>query len=241
MAELNNKKVVITGTTRGMGKALATKLAENGAHVIMVSRDKEKNEALAQELMKLQGSAEAWTAEMSDEEGVKETAKKIAEKHQVLDILINNASINNEKPDTRIGNIDTDSLRYILDVNLFAPIVLVRELLPSLKKSKEGRIINFSSGLGKLTGERPDFYPSYSISKTALNAVTKFLDQELSETDESVKAFSLDPGWVRTDLGGPNATFSIEEGIDTPYWLCTEAFNRLESGAFYYEREVMDW
>jgi NAD(P)-dependent dehydrogenase (short-subunit alcohol dehydrogenase family) len=116
---------------------------------------------------------------------------------------------------------------------------MCKELIPLLKKSQSGRIINFSSGLGQLSVPRMGPFPAYSMSKTAVNALTKVLADEVK--DSSIIVTSVDPGWVATDMGGPNAMLSIDEGIDTPFWLATAPASELHSGYFYKERKILDW
>jgi NAD(P)-dependent dehydrogenase (short-subunit alcohol dehydrogenase family) len=116
---------------------------------------------------------------------------------------------------------------------------MCKKFLPLLLKSKDARIINVSSSAGKLSGERQVYYPAYSISKTSLNALTKVLAHEVSK--EGIMVFSVDPGWVRTELGGEEAPYSIEEGIDTAVYLVTEERAKLMSGSFYFQRQVIDW
>ncbi len=126
-----------------------------------------------------------------------------------------------------------------MDINLRGTILMCKYFIPLLKKSDSGRIINFSSGLGQLSFLRTGPYPSYSISKTAVNAVTKILADELKNT--KIMVFSVDPGWVKTDMGGPMAPLSIEEGIDTPVWLALAPEKELKSGYFYKERKIIEW
>ena len=116
---------------------------------------------------------------------------------------------------------------------------MCQKFLPLLTKAPKARIINFSSGLGQLTVPRMGYYPVYSISKTSVNAITKNLAFELEETN--VKVFSVDPGWIRTRLGGSEAPLSIEEGIDTAIYLATEPINKLQTGEFYQERKILGW
>jgi NAD(P)-dependent dehydrogenase (short-subunit alcohol dehydrogenase family) len=77
------------------------------------------------------------------------------------------------------------------------------------------------------------------MSKTIVNAITKNLAEELKNTNIIVT--SVDPGWVLTDMGGPNAMLTIPEGIDTPYWLATAPANEISSGYFYKERKILEW
>ena len=108
-----------------------------------------------------------------------------------------------------------------------------------VKKSDSGRIVNFSSGLGQLTVPRMGGIPAYSSSKTAINAITKILADELKDTNVIVT--STDPGWVKTDLGSDAAPLTIEEGMETPVWLATCDASELTSGEMYKEKKILGW
>jgi NAD(P)-dependent dehydrogenase (short-subunit alcohol dehydrogenase family) len=109
-------------------------------------------------------------------------------------------------------------------------------MLPLLKKSDDARIINLSSTMGQFA-TMDERSAAYRISKAALNVMTVILCAELAAFN--IKINSVHPGWVRTDMGGPNATKSVEEGADSVVWLATA--DRIPSGKFIYERKIIDW
>jgi NAD(P)-dependent dehydrogenase (short-subunit alcohol dehydrogenase family) len=113
---------------------------------------------------------------------------------------------------------------------------VTRAFVPSLAKSKSPRVINVSSGGGQLTGGADGWAPAYCISKTALNGVTSQLAAALPKFAIN----SVCPGWVRTDMGGRNATRSVEEGADTIVWLASEAAQEL-TGKFLRDRKEIPW
>ncbi|MCX8093300.1 MAG: SDR family NAD(P)-dependent oxidoreductase [Candidatus Goldbacteria bacterium] len=233
------KIALITGATRGLGFAMSEKLATLGFKVIMACRE-EKTGKISYQKLKDKGLDVVF--EICDVEKISDIDnlyKSVSEKFDHLDVLINNAGINIEPATTKIENIDLKLFEKIINVNLRGSLYMCSKFIPLLKKSNDARIINFSSGLGQLSVPRMGPYPSYSISKTAVNQLTWFLAEELKNT--SVKVFSVDPGWVKTDMGGPNAMLEIEEGIDTPIWLATEDSNNLKSGFFYKERKIIPW
>jgi NAD(P)-dependent dehydrogenase (short-subunit alcohol dehydrogenase family) len=125
----------------------------------------------------------------------------------------------------------------MIDTNTLGPVRLVQVLLPLLKKSRGGRIVNMSSGMGALN-EMEGGYAAYRISKTALNALTSILGAELAEHHIAVN--SMCPGWVRTDMGGANADRDVSEGADTAVWLSLDAPQAL-AGKFYRDRQVIPW
>src|SRR5262249_20364103 len=126
--------------------------------------------------------------------------------------------------------------RATLETNTLAPLHLSQTMVPLLKRSNAARIVNLSSGLGALS-EMQGGYAAYRISKTALNAVTAILAAEFRG---SVAVNSACPGWVRTDMGGPNAESDVSQGADTPVWLALDAPQDL-TGKFLRDRKVISW
>jgi NAD(P)-dependent dehydrogenase (short-subunit alcohol dehydrogenase family) len=152
-----------------------------------------------------------------------------------LDILINNAGILLED-DKNIMEMDPELIRKTLETNLYGPLKVCQAFVPMLKKSDDGRIINLSSSMGQLSSMGSDS-PAYCISKTALNALSAILSDELNGSN--IKVNSMDPGWVKTDMGGKGATLSVEEGADTAVWLATA--DDIPNGKFVKNRKVIPW
>lgn len=233
------KIALITGATRGLGFAMSEKLATIGFKVIMACRE-EKTGRISYEKLKNKGLDVVFKiCDVEKISDIDNLYNSVSGKFDYLDVLINNAGINIEPASTKIENIDLKLYEKIMNINLRGSLYMCSKFIPMLKKSKDARIINFASGLAQLTVPRMGPYPTYSISKTAINQLTWFLADELKNT--TVKVFSVDPGWVKTDMGGPNAMLEIEEGIDTPIWLATEDEKKLKSGFFYKERKILGW
>jgi len=236
---MNTKIAVITGANRGLGYAISEKIASIGITVVMVCRESKKSEEAAQ-MLKAKGlPVVPMKADVSDTKSIDTFAQELQSKFSHIDILINCAAINNEPRDAHIEDMEVQFFHDIMNTNVLGTIWMCKRLLPLLKKSDDARIVNFSSGLGQLSVPRMGPHPTYSISKTAVNAVTKILDDELKDTTVSV--FSVDPGWVKTDMGGPNAMLEIPEGIDTAIWLATTSKVEVKSGHFYKERKILGW
>ncbi|MFW5851359.1 MAG: SDR family NAD(P)-dependent oxidoreductase [Bacteroidota bacterium] len=231
--------VLITGANRGIGKALAEKCAQNNMFVILVCRNSEKAKPVLHNILSQGGKAVLKKCDVSNLSDIEILGKDIKQEFQSLDILINCAAINTDTEETSIQNMPVDLLYDTMQTNFFGSVWMCKEFIPLLKKSESGRIINFSSGLGQLSVPRMGPFPAYSMSKTAVNALTKVLADEVK--DSNIIVTSVDPGWVATDMGGPNAMLSIEEGIDTPFWLATAPASDLQSGYFYKERKILDW
>lgn len=133
-------------------------------------------------------------------------------------------------------SVSLSSVRQVMETNFYGPWRMVQVFLPLLLKSEEGRIINISSGMGELKSLAGD-YPAYRLSKSSLNALTILLSNELC--DEGIKVNSMCPGWVRTDMGGPDAPRTVSQGADTAVWLAIEP--DIPSGKFFRDRNIIDW
>ncbi len=238
---LSGKIAVITGANKGMGKAMSERLSEMGSIVYMVCRDERRGKNTVNQLKQKNTNLKLLLkiADMGKIADIEKIAEEISEEREHIDYLINNAAVNLERPNTRIENLSIEVFEETMNVNVRGPLLLCQKLIPLLKKSEDARIINFSSGLGQLTVPRMGYYPAYSISKTTINAITKNLANELKNT--SIMVFSVDPGWIRTDLGGPGAMLEIDEGIETPIFLVTEFKEKLKNGEFYKEKKILGW
>jgi NAD(P)-dependent dehydrogenase (short-subunit alcohol dehydrogenase family) len=140
-----------------------------------------------------------------------------------------------DKPATA-SNISLDEAEQIMQTNFYGPWRMIQACIHLLKKNEGGRIINISSGMGELNTLDGD-YPGYRLSKSSLNALTIMLSKELGAKNITVNAMC--PGWVKTDMGGPDAPREVKEGADTAVWLATEA--TIPSGKFFRDRKIIDW
>ncbi|MFO7616306.1 MAG: SDR family oxidoreductase [Bacteroidales bacterium] len=134
------------------------------------------------------------------------------------------------------STVPLEQVRHTMETNLFGPWRMAQLFIPLLLGSDSGRIVNISSGMGQLTNLSGDS-PAYRMSKSSLNILTLLLARELAGT--SIRVNSMCPGWVRTDMGGPDAPRSVEEGADTAVWLATA--KEIPSGRFFKDRNVIDW
>lgn len=228
------KTVLITGANRGIGFETARQLAGRGCHVVIGVRSEQQGEKAQRELEKT-GKVSLLVLDVSDSRSIASAASKFAPIGR-LDVLINNAGIFPDEG-VSITTISSEQMVSTLQTNTFGPLEMTQAFLPYLKKSEAGRVINISSGYGQLDGLSASA-PSYCLSKFALNGVTLMLAEALKEHQIAVN--SMCPGWVRTDMGGPSASRSVEEGADTAVWLSTEADQNL-SGKFFRDRKEIPW
>jgi NAD(P)-dependent dehydrogenase (short-subunit alcohol dehydrogenase family) len=239
------KVAFITGANRGIGLETARELAKAGIAVVLGVRQLKNGEAAVQEL-RLEGLvAEAIRFDAADPKTFKDAYDFFEKKYGRLDILANNAGVSLEKLSglNTASSVSPKMLRDTFDTNLFAVVELTQKLLPLIKKAPAGRIVNVSSQLGSLTLHADPASPianvkrfAYDASKTALNAFTIHLAHELRNT--KIKVNSAHPGWVRTELGGPEAPLDVAEGAKTSFQLATLGEDGPTGGYFHLGKTI---
>jgi NAD(P)-dependent dehydrogenase (short-subunit alcohol dehydrogenase family) len=202
MAALTGRRILITGVSRGVGFETARLFLAEGAEVLGVARDVARLEQTRQELDPGGTRLSVLALDVTEPTSAARVARAVEERWGALDVLFNNAGVQLDAGGRGIAAAPEAVLERSLAVNLTAPYRLCVALLPWLARGKEPRIVNVSSGAGNLESMRMVDIPTYRLSKWALNGLTLLLSGELAGK-VSVNAF--DPGWVKTDLGGPNA------------------------------------
>jgi NAD(P)-dependent dehydrogenase (short-subunit alcohol dehydrogenase family) len=203
------ESVLITGANRGIGYALAKALVATNFRVFAGCRKTEN----AVSLKKLGASygdlLQVLPLDVASDESVAAAAHTLSGR---LDVIINNAGVMPERGDENLTSIDFDHFRNAFEINVLGCARVIRSFLPHLRRSNRPRILNLSSGLGSIT-ERDNFgYYAYAVSKAALNMLTRSLAFELAP--EGITIVAISPGWVRTDMGGDDASISAEESAD---------------------------
>ena len=229
------KTALITGANKGIGHEVARQLAAKEFHVLVGARNPKAGRKAAEEISKEGGKAAFLEVDVADTDSVTTAAREFSNIEDHLDVLVNNAGIIVDG-DNAILEISNDLFRKTLETNTLGPLRVTRAFAPSLRKSKAPRVINVSSGGGQLTGGADGWAPAYCVSKTALNGVTVQLAAALPKFAVN----SVCPGWVRTDMGGQNASRSVEEGADTIVWLASEAPQDL-TAKFLRDRKEIPW
>ena len=227
------KIALVTGGNRGIGKEIVRQLANKGWRIILTARDPKTG---AQAASSIKGDVRFLALDVADDESIAQAAENFSKESDQLDVLINNAGI---YPDEgfNILTVPRELLSKTFQTNVFGAIRVIQALLPFLSRADQARIVNLSSGYGELGGLSSNV-PSYCLSKLTLNGATIMFDQALR--NHGIAVNSVCPGWVRTDMGGPNATSSVEEGADTAVWLATDAPHSL-SGKFFRRRREIPW
>ena len=244
------KIAFITGGNRGLGFQTALDLKGEGVKVVIGSRDLSQGEKAVAQLREAGADADVIKFDITNEADHQAAYEYFHSKYGRLDILVNNAGIAGGTfpgtgPEHRASDVPLDLLHKVFETNFFAPVALTKTLLPLLKKSEAGRIVNLSSILGSLTLQADPKSPiynaksfAYDASKTALNAFTVHLAYELRGT--KIKVNSAHPGWVKTDMGGEQAPMELADGSKTSVELATLPENG-PSGGYFHLGKPLPW
>ena len=241
------KVAFISGANRGIGFETAKKLAETGIKVILGSRDMDKGDQAIKKLLSLGINADLVEYNASDLSSPQNVFKYISDQYGKLDILINNVGVllTGNLFVTNSSSISDDDLKETFQTNFFSVVSLTQALLPLIKKSVAGRIVNVSTILSSLTLHSAENSPispakelAYNASKTALNAYTVHLAVELKDT--KIKVNSGHPGWVKTELGGPNAPVEVKDSYKTSLHLTTLDDDG-PTGGLFHEENIIPW
>jgi NAD(P)-dependent dehydrogenase (short-subunit alcohol dehydrogenase family) len=241
-----NKVALITGANKGIGLETARQLGKQGVTILLGARNLARGEQAAEVLRGVGVDARAVKLDVLDPADYAAVAKLIEKDFGRLDILINNAGVNFEQlgaNSTLTTSVET--LRKTFETNFFSVVALTNALLPLLKKSDRGRIVNLSSILGSLTLHTTPGSPiyeakvfAYDTTKVALNSYTIHLAHALKDT--KIKVNSAHPGWVKTDMGTDAAPMELVDGAKTSVELATLPADG-PTGGFFHMGEPLPW
>jgi len=231
MKRLEGRRVLLTGATRGVGRETVKLFSHEGAEIIGVARDARKLGGLSAEFPSFRGVV----GDITDKSLAARAADTVQKRWGKLDVLLNNAAILEYNQGFHAEPLD--ALERNLTTNLLSAHWLIHALLPLLKLGHEPRIINVSSGAGKLDVLKTDpTMPAYRLSKFALNGLTMLYASDLTGI---VAVNSLDPGWLKTDMGGSQAPGEPVDGAVRLLELATKPFE--VSGGFWYGAEEIQF
>jgi len=228
---MSQKIAFITGGNRGLGFQTALELKETGAKVVIGSRDLAQGQEAVKKLRAAGVDADVLEFDITKAGDAQAAYDYFDSRYGRLDILVNNAGIAagvfpGTGPEHSATQVEAELLHKVFETNFFAQVALTNALLPLIRKSAAGRIVNLSSILGSLAlhadPKSPIYHAksfAYDASKTALNAYTVHLAYELRDTN--IKVNSAHPGWVKTDMGGSQAPMELSEGGKTSAALAT--------------------
>jgi NAD(P)-dependent dehydrogenase (short-subunit alcohol dehydrogenase family) len=228
---------VVTGGNKGLGFEICRQLAGKGVHVLLTARDPAKGEKAAQELRGKGLNVLFHPLDVTRAEQIQALARHMADAHGRCDVLVNNAGIMIDRRSASVTHAKMETFRSTLETNFYGPLMVTQALVPLMRKHRYGRVVNLSSGLGQLE-DMGDGTPAYRVSKTALNALTRMFATATS--DDGVLVNAMCPGWVRTDMGGPNASRGVEKGAETAVWLATLPDGG-PTGGFFRDKKPIAW
>ena len=221
----------------------ANLLAQKNIQIILTSRDQEKGMEACAQLKKQDLPVRYYQLDVREAASINDLKKFVEVEFGRCDVLINNAGIFPDAQGASDSNwpsvFDTkiETMEKAMATNVYGPMLLCQALVPLMKKHNYGRIVNLSSGMGQLA-DMGGHCPAYRLSKTAINALTRIVSEELS--DLNILVNSMCPGWVKTDMGGSEATHELPEGADTAVWLATLPDDG-PRGKFFRDRKEFEW
>ena len=240
-----SKTALITGANKGIGLETARQLGKQGITVIIGARDASRGNAAAAQLKGEGIDAHFVQLNVTDQKSATAAAAKIEKDFGRLDILVNNAGMLDYATEATPGTVPMETLRSTFDLNFFGLISVTQAMLPLIRKSPAGRIVNLTSILGSIAEHADPNSPifnskfiAYDASKASVNMFTNHLAHELRDTP--IKVNAAHPGWVKTDMGGPDAPMEIADGAKTGVMLATLPDNG-PSGGFYHMGVHMRW
>jgi len=201
MKNLEKKWALVTGSSRGIGQQIALGLARRNCNVIVHGRTLSNTEETIQLLKDLDVKVHSVSGDLATEAGITSVIEGVKSGPGYVDILYNNAAIMNTWKE--VWQIPMDQWQKVFQVNLFTVVQLCNAFVPGMIERKFGRVINLTSGIQ----DTPHLAP-YGVSKAAIDKYTKDLAAELKETNVLVN--HVDPGWLKTDMGGENAENEVE-------------------------------
>ncbi len=245
MEDTAKRIALITGANKGIGLETARQLGRYGITILLGSRDEGRGETAAQTLRDEGLDVTAVTLDVTNSDSIRHAVQRIETQYGKLDILINNAGVMLPGDYSPISQTPIETLRETFDTNFFGLIELTQALLPLIRKSDSGRIVNLSSILGSNTLHSQPGSPiydskllAYDSSKAALNSFTIHLAHELKDTP--IKVNSAHPGWVKTEMGGEGATMELVDGAKTSVRLATLPADG-PTGGYIHMHDTLPW
>jgi NAD(P)-dependent dehydrogenase (short-subunit alcohol dehydrogenase family) len=205
---MTGQRLFITGANRGIGLEWVRQAAEEGWQVIATARTPEQSPELLRLASRFSGQLEVWPLDVTDATAVESLPGRLGA--LPIDCLVNNAGVYGQ-PGGNFGQVDFDNWRHTFEVNVLAPMRLMQTLAPAVERSQRRLIASISSKMGSIADNSSGGAYVYRSSKAALNAVMKSASIELAR--RGITCVTLHPGWVKTDMGGPNALMEVSDSV----------------------------
>ena len=229
---------VITGGSRGLGFQCAKEMVAAGHEVILVAKDPERVAAAAAKL-----GAHFRAVDLQDQAATRQVFSEILATFGAPEILILAHGVMSEKMSKTLRTTDQE-WRRVMAINLDSTFTIVNILGGAMAEARHGRIIIFSACLGRMSGPgNAGGLAPYRISKAGVNALVRNLAHETNHGTRGLLVDAICPNHTRTDMGGPDAPLSVEEGADTAVWLANRDFDPAvdKTGFLWEERRIIEW
>ena len=229
---------IVTGGSRGLGFETARALKAQGHDILLVAKDPDRLKTAAATLQ-----CDFRAVDFEDLQATKRTFEEILATFGSPQILVLAHGVMSEKMSKTLKTT-LDEWRRVMAINLDSVFTAVNILGPSMAEARNGRIVIFSACLGRMSGPgNAGGLAPYRISKAGVNALVRNLAHETGHGTRGLLVDAVCPNHTRTDMGGPDAPLSVEEGADTAIWLATREFDSAtdKTGFLWEEREVIDW
>lgn len=229
---------IITGGSRGLGLATARALKEAGHTVVLVAKDPSRLAQVAEELQ-----CEFRSVDLEDLNKTQEVFTEMLQTFGAPQILVLAHGVMSEKMSKTLRTT-TQEWRRVMAINLDSVFCAVNVFGAAMAEARDGRIIIYSACLGRMSGPgNAGGLAPYRISKAGVNALVRNLAHETNHGTRGLLVDAICPNHTRTDMGGPEAPLSVEEGADTAIWLATRSFDpeKDKTGFLWEEREIIDW
>jgi len=235
------RTAIVTGANRGVGKEIAKQLVLLGERVILTSRDEARGKRVIAELKQeigaiIPGELIYYQLDVTSCESIQRLYRFVVSEYSTVDALINNAAVLLDQCG-RLLQTPLNVYRATMETNLYGPLRLCQTFIPMMLERNYGRVVNVSSGAGQVKDMINDM-TAYRLSKLALNGLTLMLANSVEGTNVLVNAGC--PGWVRTDMGSPNAPRSPAEGAEGIVWLATLPDGGPQGG-FFRDKQLIGW
>lgn len=227
----------ITGGSRGLGKEVVKALVNKGYEVVIIAKDKARAESTAGEL-----GIKFEIADLEDQQQARAISESMLTNYGTPQVLVLAHGVMSEKLAKTLRTNDAEWNR-VLNINLNSTFTLVNSIGAKMAEARLGRIIIFSACLGRMSGPgNAGGLAPYRISKAGVNALVRNLAHETGHGSRGLLVDAICPNHSRTDMGGPDAPRSAEEGAETAIWLATREFNSGDvTGVLWEDREVIPW
>lgn len=231
---------LVTGGSRGIGRAAAEGLAQAGFTVVLVARDPDRLMSAVRQLVSRGHDVVGLPCDVSAPEQVASLQQHL-ESLGPVEVVVNSAGVMSERMSKTL-RASPQEWRRVLDVNLLGAVHVLSTVGPGMVARRRGRIVNVSACMGRFTGSGlSGGLAPYRVSKAALNAMTRNFAAETGWGRRGLLVDAMCPGHCRTDMGGAGAPRSPEEGADTIVWLATREAVEAETGRLWEDRSPVPW